>query len=316
MKLPHFSVILPTHNRPQLLAEAVGSLAKQRFRDFEVIVVDDASSPPAAPDAAGLSLRIVRHEQAQGGAAAKNTGARAARGEALAFLDDDDLYAPAYLERAALALQRNPQLDLVFMGVDWFGSRADYGRGAYEKGMATVASIARGQPAPDGTLLFDRRLLLQALLRLVPMAFQRPVVRRAAFERVGGYRPECLLWDCDWALRAALVCEAGLVNEPLYRQRADVQSISSKPERALDQMRSNAEMKQRLLDLNASHHAASQMRQAASQACFDLAHHLLQRGGGSEAWCAWSRSARLHPRLAHIKLAVRLAQGALGQRFA
>jgi hypothetical protein len=164
-------------------------------------------------------------------------------------------------------------------------------------------------------LVFDRGLLLQALLRLVPMAFQRPVVRRAAFERVGGYRPECLLWDCDWALRAALVCDAGLVNEPLYRQRADVQGISSQPERALAQMRSNAEMKERLLDLNAGHPAAARMRQAASQACFDLAYHLLQRGGGSEAWRAWRRSARLHPRLAHAKLAVRLAQAALGRRL-
>jgi len=307
MNFPHVSVVLPTHNRPQLFAEAVGSLATQRFRDLEVIVVDDASSPPAAPDAAGLSLRIVRHDQVQGGGAAKNTGARAARGELLAFLDDDDLYAPAYLER-------NPQLDLVFMGVDWFGSRADYGRGAYEKGMATVASIARGQPAPDGTLLFDRRLLLQALLRLVPMAFQRPVVRRAAFERIGAYRPECLLWDCDWALRAALVCDAGLVAEPLYRQRADAQGISSQPERALDQIRSNAEMKQRSLDLNASRPASAQLRQAASQACSDLAYQLLQRGGDHEAWRTWFRSARLHPRLAHAKLAARLAQAALGRR--
>ncbi|MBK9469978.1 MAG: glycosyltransferase family 2 protein [Gammaproteobacteria bacterium] len=91
---PRVSVIVPTHNRLPLLEEALGSIEAQSFIDWEAVVVDDASTP--AIDGRSVIARYPRarvhtHHSSQGGAAAKNTGIAMARGEILAFLDDDDL---------------------------------------------------------------------------------------------------------------------------------------------------------------------------------------------------------------------------------
>lgn len=98
---PLFSVIVATYARPQFLEEAVGSVLAQTVRDFECIVVDDASPDPArVPD--DPRVRLVRRSENGGEPAARNTGIRHARGRYLAFLDDDDLFTP---DRLALALE-------------------------------------------------------------------------------------------------------------------------------------------------------------------------------------------------------------------
>jgi glycosyltransferase involved in cell wall biosynthesis len=98
---PQFSVVLPTHNRPALLAEAVASVLAQSVSDFELLVVDDGSEPPAVV-AADDRIRLLRFEENRGPAAARNAGIDAARGTYLAFLDDDDLFTP---DRLAVALE-------------------------------------------------------------------------------------------------------------------------------------------------------------------------------------------------------------------
>ncbi len=124
---PLVSVVLPTHNRPDLLNEALQSLADQSFPDWEAIVVDDASVPEVNGAALyrrfGPRVNLRRHAVRLGGAAAKNTGIRSAVAPVVAFLDDDDLYAPQFLARAAGVLCRHPDLDGLFMSVSWFGNR-------------------------------------------------------------------------------------------------------------------------------------------------------------------------------------------------
>ena len=97
--MPSFTVIVPTHQRPDLLAEALASLRAQTDGDFECVVVDDASpTPPRLPSDPRFTL--VRLDRQRGPAAARNAGLARARGRWVAFLDDDDLYTP---ERLALA---------------------------------------------------------------------------------------------------------------------------------------------------------------------------------------------------------------------
>jgi glycosyltransferase involved in cell wall biosynthesis len=104
---PLVSVIVPTRDRPALLAEALASLQAQSVADFECIVVDDAGTQPAAlPDDA--RFRQVRRAQAGGPAQARNTGIEHARGRWVAFLDDDDVYVPERLALGLEALQRAP----------------------------------------------------------------------------------------------------------------------------------------------------------------------------------------------------------------
>jgi LmbE family N-acetylglucosaminyl deacetylase len=98
---PRISVVVRTRNRPDLLAEALGSLAEGEYRRAEVVLVNDGGEPPAVPD--GYPLPVVRVDlvENRGRAAAAEAGVAAAGGEYVAFLDDDDLAAPEHLATLA-----------------------------------------------------------------------------------------------------------------------------------------------------------------------------------------------------------------------
>jgi glycosyltransferase involved in cell wall biosynthesis len=94
------SVVVPTRNRSRLLAMTLRSVLRQRDVDLEVIVVDEASTDDTPAMLAGFDdprIRVVRHDRPLGVSAARNRGTAEARGDWVAFLDDDDLWAPTKL---------------------------------------------------------------------------------------------------------------------------------------------------------------------------------------------------------------------------
>ncbi len=97
---PFFSVVIPVYNRADVLGIAIGSVLRQTFRDFEIIVVDDGSSdqPSKVIDSIDdARIRFLRQEN-KGGAAARNLGIAAATGRFIAFLDSDDVFLPHHLQ--------------------------------------------------------------------------------------------------------------------------------------------------------------------------------------------------------------------------
>lgn len=104
---PAVSVVVPVYNRALVLPCALKSVLAQTMQDFEVVVVDDGSVDDLALVVASLSdsrIRLIRHSENMGTAAARNTGVQTACGEYIAFLDSDDLWEPAKLERQLAAL--------------------------------------------------------------------------------------------------------------------------------------------------------------------------------------------------------------------
>ncbi len=304
---PLVSIILPTHNRPALLQEALDSIYGQTYDNWEIVVVDDASTPPVAHEFKDGRIRVVRHESSRGGAAAKNTGIQNARGEIIAYLDDDDCYAPAYIERAVDVLGQHPEIDVVFMGVTWFGSNGVWGQNNYDQAMEKFQSVAGGYCS--GSLTTFDQTVLNALLKSVPMALQRPVVRKAAMERIGNYRPDCLLWDCEWAIKAALNARTALLSEGLYRQRSDGQGYSSKRDRTVEHLQSGIAIKDNLWQQSRDGRYPQYVnlfRHAAADGWFDLAWHYSQTGVPLRAIPALFQSARRSPGFAHLKLLARL----------
>lgn len=104
------SAVIPTHGRPELLACAVRSALRQTWFFLEVIVVLDG--PDAATEAylasvADPRVRSVMLPEAAGGCAARNAGVRAARGEWIAFLDDDDEWMPDKIARQMRAVRES-----------------------------------------------------------------------------------------------------------------------------------------------------------------------------------------------------------------
>jgi GT2 family glycosyltransferase len=108
------SVVIPSRNRQKALESCLDALAVQTLPpgSFEVIVVDDGSEPPLALDparwAAKFHLKLLR-QQNTGPAGARNRGVAEARGEFLAFTDDDCLPTPTWLEKLVAALREHPE---------------------------------------------------------------------------------------------------------------------------------------------------------------------------------------------------------------
>lgn len=119
MKTPAVSIIMPTYNRRRFLPQAFESIRRQRFSDWELIVVDDGSTDYTADVAATLSAGLVQpvrllRQPNQGPYGARNTGLDHAQGQYIAFFDSDDQWLPHHLENCVEALERNSDVHWVY----------------------------------------------------------------------------------------------------------------------------------------------------------------------------------------------------------
>ena len=105
--MPRISVIIPVYNRRQLIGRAIRSVLAQTYKEYEILVIDDAStdgSAAAVRDEFGNAVRLIEMETNQGVSAARNLAINRAKGEWLAFLDSDDEWLPEKLDRQMWAL--------------------------------------------------------------------------------------------------------------------------------------------------------------------------------------------------------------------
>jgi hypothetical protein len=197
------SVILPTRNRSALMSAALRSVLWQQDVDLEVIVIDEASTddtPAVLAALADTRVRIVRHEVATGVANARNHGATLARGEWIAFLDDDDLWAPSKLVRQLEAANQS-------------GSGWAYSGGVVINGEDRITRVQR--PLPP-------HAIVTALLRYdaIPGGASNVVVRQTTWQHTGRFDTR-LRNTADWELYIRLA-QNGLpacVCSPLVARR-------------------------------------------------------------------------------------------------
>lgn len=197
------SVVVPTRNRRDLLATTLRSVVGQRDVDIEVIVVDDASSDGTSQAVAALDhprLRIIRHVAPVGPNAARNRGAREAGGRWLAFVDDDDLWAPDKLTRQLHAAEAG--------GRDW----AYAGSVNVNERLEVVHGIPPPSPAQ----------VMAALRRFnpIPASASNVVIRRTTFAAAGAFNESlrtCEEWDL-W-IRLAVSGPPAWVPSPLVAYR-------------------------------------------------------------------------------------------------
>jgi glycosyltransferase involved in cell wall biosynthesis len=112
------SVVVPAYNQVHYVRPAVESALAQTFAPLEVIVVNDGSTDGTLDALEPLLGSIVLIDQPNAGVAeARNVGARAARGDLVAFLDADDVWLPYKLERQAALFAADPRVGLVHCGI-------------------------------------------------------------------------------------------------------------------------------------------------------------------------------------------------------
>lgn len=125
MRTPLLTIIIPTHNRPKLVLDAVQSALEQTFQDLEILVVDDASIELVQlPD--HPKLRQIRLSSGRGGAGARNVGTEAARSRWITYLDDDDRLLPHMAQVSLEALEKTtlPLPVGVISGIEVVNSQA------------------------------------------------------------------------------------------------------------------------------------------------------------------------------------------------
>ena len=121
-KMITFSVVIPTHNRDDLLAKAVSSALDQKLSPIQVIVVNDVPNRSTRLKVDKLAetkiseILYIENNDIKGALGSRNLGVKYAQGEYLAFLDDDDLWSDQYLLRAAEEIKTH-DLDLVLSKV-------------------------------------------------------------------------------------------------------------------------------------------------------------------------------------------------------
>jgi glycosyltransferase involved in cell wall biosynthesis len=115
---PLVTVIAAAYNGERFLREALESAFAQDFDSFEVVFVDDGSEDATGDIARSFPVRYLRQEN-QGLPAARNAGLSLARGELIAFLDDDDVLPPTKLSVQAGHLTENPGIGCVLGRQEW-----------------------------------------------------------------------------------------------------------------------------------------------------------------------------------------------------
>ncbi|MHB9109254.1 MAG: glycosyltransferase family 2 protein [Armatimonadota bacterium] len=203
--MPTVSVIIPSHRSADFTNQAVASVMRQTFTDYEIIVVDDGSGddvvsryrfPP--------SVRLIRRQQNSGGASApRNAGIRAARGRYLAFLDSDDIWLPDKLAMQVAVLDTRPEVGVTFCH--------------YQVVDEVLHPLARQLPPVDLTGDVVRQLLISCFIRTPSLT----LVRRTALEAAGEF-DETLTRGEDWGLWLRLAALTTFHADPacavLYRR--------------------------------------------------------------------------------------------------
>jgi glycosyltransferase involved in cell wall biosynthesis len=121
---PAVSVIVPSYNTAEFIAETLASVFRQTLKNFEVIVVNDGSPDTEKLESVLEPFRrqiIYLKQENRGLSGARNTAIRQARGEYVAFLDSDDTWLPKYLEKQVDFLEKNSGLDAVYCDSRCFG---------------------------------------------------------------------------------------------------------------------------------------------------------------------------------------------------
>lgn len=166
---PLVTAIIPTWRRAAMLRGALETVLAQDYAPLEIIVVDDNTEPReqrAVREALadfGTRITVLPNARARGACGARNTGILRARGEFIAFLDDDDLWLPGKL-RAQVALLRRPSLVAAFCGYIDIDLAFDHARRCHASYPVLTRDHALGGECPTSTSLVLARtsVLLEA----------------------------------------------------------------------------------------------------------------------------------------------------------
>ena len=230
---PRVSVIIPAYNAEAFIGDTLRSVLDQTYANLEVVVSDDGSTDGTREVVAGFGDRVKWISGPNSGrpSAARNAGARVARGSLLVFLDADDLVTRDRVEAQVHFLARYPQAGMVFSDYEEFGAHRTTDGGHF----ATCAALAAMLASSDRRegLVLDSRTATELLLS-ENFASSSPMVRRQVFDLAGRFDPETVFSeDFDFNYRAASVAGVGILPRTHWFKRQHPLNLSTDVARVL-----------------------------------------------------------------------------------
>jgi GT2 family glycosyltransferase len=210
--MPHVSVLIPTYNRIGYLRSALLSVERQSYRDVELLVLDDGSTDGTLEFLRGYRPPFPFHSfsfQGKERSYLRNIGVREARGELVAFLDDDDEWIPGKVEKQVEFLGERPDVGLCHtrtVVIDAVGQVEARETAVHRKLYAELCPRGHSYVSlADSCLMFTSTVM----------------VRKPVLEMVGGFDEEFhQKEDLDLYLRVSRVSKIGCVPEELVRYRS------------------------------------------------------------------------------------------------
>src|SRR4030095_13560129 len=283
--MPLVSVIIPTRNRAHLLHRTLESVLKQSTEKLEVIVVDDGSTDSTAAVAAAADprVRVLRNPKPTGVSAARNRGIAAARGEWIAFCDDDDLLAPNKLQEQWTAAGR--------ASANW----------AYagDVNVDDQLRVLSGGPPPDP------ETVMALLRRFNPLASGgwNVVVRSNILAEVGTFDPTLRRTE-DWDLwiRIASKGPPACVHQPLVAYRFHRGNVVWDPREMVDEARKLAARYGYPVDVAAMQRRAAWAALRAGRRLIAVRHYALAVAHGDVRSVGRAAVALVHPAVGSERL--------------
>ncbi len=208
MQFTLVSAVITTHNRLSLLPRAIESVLSQTYPNIECIVVSDASMDGTAEYCSSRTdIRFINipKEESKGGNHARNEGIKAAKGEYIAFLDDDDYWLPTKIEKQ-IALIEEKKCDLVYCGL-----RPEIPQRDGNSKFVDWLPLADGQGDLSVKILARIYLMTSGIM-----------IRKSLFDRVGLFDENIRYWqEYELSIRMAQETKFYAVNECLYVYRMD-----------------------------------------------------------------------------------------------
>lgn len=294
------SVIIPTRNRSHLVKAALDSVLNQDYPDFEVLMVDDASEPEHQKNNANIArtagarvtylLLPPGNLGASGSSVGRNTGVAAARGEIIAFLDDDDFWSDSqYLSRAAQAFEHCQDLDFLFADQQaWFN-----GQCVREHWQPSLRLRLQGRPQV-GDQLYELGRADGLAVDMVTTQMNVCMFRRDFLQRLGGFNPKLGYGeDMDLYVRAMDAARrlyfldrvVAVHNRPDRKKNLNMSSIAD-----MDKMLLGVAIANNLMCLCRTHEARHYARHWAASDCRDLT-RLAEDAWGPRRALTWARAA-------------------------
>ncbi len=220
--MPDVSVIVPLYNKAAYIDRCLDSILGQSYVDFELIVVNDGStdgSERAVERRGDRRVRLVSQANA-GPGEARNHGARLAEGRLLAFLDGDDAWHPDYLKESVAKMSGGARGEAVCL---------TWGMKIFPRGESTERRWREGR-IPEGIFRAspgtDAGVIIAMLANMLPSS---TVIRKAAFEELGGYyaKNRCVYSEDAWLyLRLLLRYPAAFDSRPLTFRFEDASQLA------------------------------------------------------------------------------------------